>query len=177
MSHRKKLAEIQQTLAETQKRAAELREQITVETFEGTPEGVRQLLDQFKSEEEKVRDLRRETDELRKEINASTKMSTDVDRTVFGLATGALALSVTFSSSLIPENAVGIELLQTSWISFTLSIIAYPTGIMLEVVERWGVPGHKLVGYFARLVQSFVYLFFMFGVFYFLRFALGNLPS
>lgn len=49
---------------------------------------------------------------------------------IFSVATGALALSITFRSSLIPDQAQGLIYLKTSWVCFVVSILAYIGGLL-----------------------------------------------
>ena len=51
---------------------------------------------------------------------------------IFSLATGALALSITFRRSLIPDDPTHLWALKASWLAFLISILSYVIGLVSE---------------------------------------------
>ena len=54
------------------------------------------------------------------------------ERAVFTMATGALALSVTFRTSLVGEQVIQVSLLKSAWIGFTVSSCSYIFGLLVS---------------------------------------------
>tara|TARA_R110002124_G_scaffold195275_1_gene362345 strand:- start:3317 stop:3682 length:366 start_codon:yes stop_codon:yes gene_type:complete len=51
---------------------------------------------------------------------------------IFSLATGSLALSITFRQSLAPEGAVELHYLTTAWLSLLVCIFGYILGLFMR---------------------------------------------
>lgn len=66
-------------------------------------------------------------------VDRFDKRSMELDTRLFQVSTGALALSVTFRSSIVPADASCIWLLGAAWILFTLSIILFLVVSVLSV--------------------------------------------
>lgn len=100
----------------------------------------------------------------------------DLLRTIFTLSTGALVLSITFQSNLVPENPVEIIYLKAAWCLFGATIVAYTFrsltlmfSLYLQPPSFWEVVHF----YGASLIMI---PGFMLGCYSLLRFALANLP-
>ena len=59
------------------------------------------------------------------EDNLSDKTFDDIGEKIFQLSTGALALSITFRTSIAPSDAVHKWVLSAAWISLTISVVYY----------------------------------------------------
>jgi len=68
-------------------------------------------------------------DELIRRAEQSNQLASD---RVFTLATGCLALSITFRHDLVGDQPHDLWRLGTSWVCFTISIIFHVLGLALE---------------------------------------------
>jgi len=65
-------------------------------------------------------------------VSEIKQLQREADKHVFSLATGALALSITFRSSIAPEHAVALWVLKGAWISLLLSVLAYIANLIAK---------------------------------------------
>ena len=129
------------------------------------------------SEAKERKTIMAQLQEVRDDSNVILKKMADLQRTVFGLSTSALALSVTFSSSLIPDEPNDLYLLRQAWILFTISVIAFPLDALTDVAAKIGLPPFVLFKTLGVVFSAVGFACFIGGVLDFLRFALANLPA
>ena len=160
-----------------QSRIAAIAKQLPIATFEGSEEQVARLKGELASERESIRDLRERTKAVMSKADTATQELADLERTVFSLATGALALSVTFSDSLIPVDPKSLDSLRAAWILLTTVVITFLVGRSAQVIDSIGYPPRWLFKFLSNILPGVAFACFGLGVLSFLEFALGNLPA
>jgi hypothetical protein len=133
------IRELEQEAAAAAERVIALNKDVAIAQFEGSKEDAIQFRERLEAEKRFAELMCGKLDSLRAEYANLVLKMVELERTVFGLATGALALSVTFSGQLIPDEPNELQLLRTSWILLTVSIFAFPTGAVLNLVHRIGI--------------------------------------
>jgi|GEM_PF-4641804 len=96
--------------------------------------------------------------------------------TVLKLSTGALALSVTFSSLMLPEDPSHLWLLAVSWLFLGLSIVSVPSGNWLKLFETMGISFNSSYVPSSLSCSAWSFPFFIFGILVMMIFAIINLP-
>ena len=65
-------------------------------------------------------------------VNRIEELYAQAQGRIFSLATGTLALSITFRSSIIPDDPTHLWALKVSWLAFLISILSYVIGLISE---------------------------------------------
>ena len=113
-------------------------------------------------------------------VSEATKLHERSQELIFSFSTGALALSVTFRSSLVGNAPHSLWLLSIAWVLFTLSSLSYILGLMLEACIKMDLAKnpqqslsrkHKLMIVIPNFLMTFA---FIVGLGAFVGFALAN---
>lgn len=176
-SIREELDELESRLDAARERTRKIGDEHSTAQFTGDQMELEQLRDNLTREIEETDAMKSQMAEIQASFSSAMGKMRELERTVFGLSTSALALTVTFRSSLIPDVPNDLDLLRLAWIFFTVSVIAFPFGALANVSMELGVPPRWLFRFLDRLISPIGFACFMLGVLDFLRFALANLPT
>ena len=86
---------------------------------------------------------------------------------IFSLATGALALSITFRQSLAPEGTVELHYLKTAWLSLLVCIFGYILGLLVRsgmyITLAWNPQPRKAIDILINLANLTALVFLIGG--------------
>lgn len=169
--------EIKRELSALEERLSSREHEIKDAEFSNvSKEEIKRIHTNHEQDKAMARDLDKQLQAIAGRTDEMHRTMVNLERTVLTLSTGALALTVTFSRSLVPATPESIALLQWSWISLTGAIVAFPLGTLAELGGELGMRPRRLVSIFAILIPSLGFGLFLSGIMLFLLFALKNIP-
>jgi hypothetical protein len=172
---RDQLEELSRGLEALVKRAEDRSEAIRQAKF--SYPGPIAVLEREAAEDERLAQrLKKRLSKIGETLSEATKTVEDFLRMIFTLSTGALALTVTFQSSLAPEGVTQVGYLKLAWLGFVVAIVTYTfrkIPALFSQFEMWPRTFWKWVDYTCPGISV---LGFIQGCLWFFLFALSNLP-
>ena len=160
-----------------EKEILRITQEILETKYTGTQEDLDRLQEQLAKLKKVVEGLGARNKNISGSLAEIRKDFVDLEKTILSLSTGALALSITFSSTFVTDQSIHIDFLRNAWVFFAATICIYPFSRLIDFFNRFGYPHNRLANFLVSLIGPMGHGCFTGGIGYFLIFAVLNLPE